>query len=153
ADLKKALEFPEASAVHYNNTAWRLATGASTSRDPVQALALARKAVELSPGTAIYQNTLGVAEDRVGQYAEAIATLEESVAASKGEFDAFNLFFLAMARCKLGQVARARGDFDRALRWRSEHPNLGQPAWTEELNMFQAEAQELLRTALPPLPA
>ena len=82
-----------------------------------------------------------------------IATLEKSLAAGKGESDAFDLFFLAMARHKLGQIDRARADFDRALRWRREHPNPAGPGWSQELNMFQAEAEALLNAALPPLPA
>ena len=109
ADMKQAAESPQAGAEHYNNLAWRLATGPAALRDPEQALVLARKAVALTPGTAIYLNTLGVAQYRAGQYAEAIATLEKSLAASKGESDAFDLFFLAMARHKLGQIDRAQG--------------------------------------------
>ena len=126
--MKQAAESPQAGAEHYNNLAWRLATGPVALRDPEQALVLARKAVALTPGTAIYLNTLGVAQYRAGQYAEAIATLEKSLAASKGESDAFDLFFLAMARHKLGQIDQARADFDRALRWRREHPNPAGPA-------------------------
>ena len=122
-------------------------------RDPEQALVLARKAVALTPGTAIYLNTLGVAQYRAGQYAEAIATLEKSLAASKGESDAFDLFFLAMARHELGQFAQARADFDRAVRWRREHPNLAQPGWSEELDLFRAEAEEVLAGASAELPA
>jgi tetratricopeptide (TPR) repeat protein len=153
ADMKQAAESPQAGADHYNNLAWRLATGPAALRDPEQALALARKAVALTPGTAIYLNTLGVAQYRADQYAEAIATLEKSLAASKGESDGFDLFFLAMARHKLCQLDRARADLNRALRWRREHPNPSQPGWSEELNMFQAEAEALLNAALPSLPA
>ncbi len=152
ADMKQAAESPQAGAEHYNNLAWRLATGPAALRDPEQALVLARKAVALSAGTAICLNTLGVAQYRAGQYAEAIATLEQSLAAGKGESDGFDLFFLAMARYKLGQLGRARADLDRALRWRRDRPNLpGQ--WSEELNLFQAEAEALLGIRLLPLPA
>ncbi len=152
ADLAEAAKSPEIGAQSYNNLAWRLATGPAAMRNPQQALALARKAVALTPNTAIYLNTLGVAQYRAGQYAEAIATLEKSLAASKGESDGFDLFFLAMARHKLGQTDRAKADYDRAVRWRREHPNPAGPGWTEELNMFQAEAEELLNAALPPMP-
>ena len=151
--MKQAAELPQAGAEHYNNLAWRMATGLAALRDPEQALVLARKAIALAPGTAIYLNTLGVAQYRAGQFAVAIATLEKSLAASKGQSDGFDLFFLAMARHKLGQIDRARADLDRALRWRREHPNPAGPEWSEELNMFQAEAEDLLNAALPPLPA
>jgi eukaryotic-like serine/threonine-protein kinase len=153
ADLKRVLELPTANAEHYNNLAWRLATGPVALRDPEQALALARTAVALSSGTAIYLNTLGVAQYRAGQYTEAIATLERSLAASKGESDAFDLFFLAMARHRLGQIAQARADFDRALRWRHEHPTMSQPGWSEELDLFRTEAEEVLAGAQTELPA
>ena len=116
ADRKRAAELPRADAHYYNDLAWRLATGPVVMRDPERALAAARKAVALAPGSALYLNTLGVAQFRAGLYAEAIDTLEKSLAASKGETDAFDLFFLAMARRKLGHVARPRADFDRALR-------------------------------------
>jgi eukaryotic-like serine/threonine-protein kinase len=153
ADMKQAVESPMAGAQHYNNLAWRLATGPVALRDPEQALVLARKAVAMAADTAIYLNTLGVALYRAGHYAEAIATLEKSLAASKGESDAFDLFFLAMARHKLGQLGPARADFDRALRWRSERPDLSQPGWSEELDLFRAEAEEVLAVSRAELPA
>jgi Flp pilus assembly protein TadD len=136
-------------AQYLNDFAWRLATAAGSTRDSQRALSLARRAVELAPKMPIFLNTLGVAQYRAGQYAEAIATLEKSLAAGKGESDGFDLFFLAMARHRLGQVAQARADFDRAVNWRRERPNL----WNEELNAFQAEAKTLLDGPPPELPA
>ena len=124
ADMKRAVELPTADVQHFNNLAWRLATGPVALRDPQQALVLARKAVALTPGSRIYLNTLGVALYRTGHYGDAIATLEKSLAASNGESDAFDLFFLAMARHKIGLVDQARADFGRAIRWRRDHPNL-----------------------------
>ncbi|MGO9464152.1 MAG: protein kinase domain-containing protein [Isosphaeraceae bacterium] len=153
ADMKQAALSPLAVALHYNNVAWRLATGPAALRDPEHALVLARKAVALTPGTALYLNTLGVAQYRADQYSDAIATLQKSLAASQGETDGFDLFFLAMARHKLGQIGRARADFDRALRWRREHQNPAQTEWSEQLDMFQAEAEELLAGAGAELPA
>jgi serine/threonine protein kinase/WD40 repeat protein/Tfp pilus assembly protein PilF len=133
----------ETLALLCNNLAWTLATGPAPTRDPARALSLARHAVELTPDRAIYLNTLGVAQYRASWYAESVNTLERSLGAGKGETDAFDLFFLAMARYKLGQIARARADFDRAVQWRHDHPN--QPAqWSTELDAFQAEVQALL---------
>ena len=82
-----------------------------------------------------------------------IATLEKSLAASHGGSDAFDLFFLAMARHKLGQVAQARADFDRAVQWRRDHPAEPQPGWNEELDAFQAEAEAVLKGPGLELPA
>jgi serine/threonine protein kinase/WD40 repeat protein/tetratricopeptide (TPR) repeat protein len=152
ADLKRAGESPRVSAMQLNNLAWQLATGPPVLRDPERALELARKAVALLPDSAICLNTLGVAQYRAGRYAEAVATLEKSLAAGKGESDAFDLFFLAMARYRLGEVARARADFDRAVKWRRAHPNL-HAQWSAELDAFQAEARALLDGQPHELPA
>jgi serine/threonine protein kinase/WD40 repeat protein len=150
---KWALESPHATPEDLNNLAWRMATGPAATRDPQQALVLARKAVASAPERAIHLNTLGVAEYRAGLFLEAVATLEKSLAASKGATDAFDLFFLAMAHFKLGQIAQARADLDRAVKWRRDHPNLTQPGWSDELDAFQAEAKALLGGPPAELPA
>ncbi len=152
ADMKQAAESPQAGAEHYNNLAWRLATGPAALRDPEQALVLARKAVALTPGTAIYLNTLGVAQYRVGQYGEAIATLERSLAAGHGGTDAFDLFFLTMAHHQLRQREEARACYERAVRWLGEHKSLS-AEYTAELAAFRAEAQAVLAGLTGELPA
>ena len=135
-----------------NDRAWIAATGPITQRDPERAVALARRAVALAPGQQLTLNTLGVALYRAGQYAEAISVLEQSLAAGKGEFDAFDLFFLAMAHQKLGHASQARACFDRAVRWWGEQKNL--PAqYVPELTGFRAEAEELLAGTRAELPA
>ncbi len=153
ADMKKAVESPVGNgAHHFNNLAWRLATGPVELRDSEQALEMAQKAVALTPGESVFLNTLGVAQYRAGRYADAAATLEKSLAAAKGYSEPFDLLFLAMARCKLGQAAQARADFASAVEWRRSHPNQTGPGWTEELDEFQAEAQNLLKAAPAELP-
>jgi tetratricopeptide (TPR) repeat protein len=152
ADLKRASESSQGDAQQLNNVAWQLATGPPALRDPERALELARKAVALSQDAALHLNTLGVAQYRSSHYREAVGTLESSLAASKGKTDGFDLFFLAMARCKLGEAARARADFEGAVRWRRDHRDLGVPGWAEELDAFQAEAQALLDAPLRELP-
>jgi serine/threonine protein kinase/WD40 repeat protein len=146
-------ELPPRLALICNNLAWTLATGPTSSRDPQRAISLARRAIELAPGQAIYLNTLGVAQYRAGRYAEAVSTLEKSRAAGSGGSEAFDLLFLAMARIRLGQIAPARADFDRAVQWRRDHPNPIQPGWSEDLDAFQAEARALLEGPPAELPA
>ena len=139
-------------ADYSNDIAWGLATAPGSNRDSRRALSLARRAVELDSGQVHYVTTLGLAQFRVGQHAEAIATLEKNPAAGKGVTDAFDLLFLAMARHKLGQIARAQHDFDRAVLWRRDHPDLSAP-YPTELDAFQAEAQALLGGRALELPA
>ncbi len=57
-----------------------------------------------------------------------------------------------MARHRLGQTVPARADFDRALRWRQEHPRQP-PQWAKELDAFQAEAEAVLAGPPGELPA
>jgi WD40 repeat protein/tetratricopeptide (TPR) repeat protein len=147
-DREKAVallpKFPRA----LNNRAWVLATGSIEQRDADRALVLARQAVALAPGQQVSLNTLGVALYRAGQYAEAVSILEQSLTAGKGEFDAFDLFFLAMAHRQLGHATQARACFDRAVRWLSERTNLPAQDVTE-LAGFRAEAEAVLALAGP----
>ena len=146
ADRKKAVEVARNDPRQINNRAWRLLTGPAAERDPVRALELAKKIIERAPDSQEYLNTLGVAQYRNGLYGESIATLENSLKAGKGQFDAFDLFFLAMCHAKLGDSLKARDCFDRALKWTEAHKDL--PAQhKEELKAFRAEAEELLRSA------
>ena len=152
ADREKASSLLPKDPTALNNRAWIYATGPIDQRDPERAVALARRAVALAPGQQVTLNTLGVALYRAGQYAEAISVLEQSLAAGKGEFDAFDLFFLAMAHQKLGHASQARACFDRAVRWWGEQKSM--PAQhVSELTAFRAEAEELLGHALADLPA
>ena len=146
ADRNKAVEVAGNDPRQLNNRAWRLLTGPAAERDPVRALELAKKIIERAPDSQAYLNTLGLAQYRNGLYGESIATLENSLQAGKGEFDAFDLFFLVMCHAKLGDSLKARDCFDRALKWTEAHTDL--PAqYKEELKAFRAEAEELLRSA------
>jgi WD40 repeat protein/serine/threonine protein kinase len=143
---------PAADPLALNNEAWRLVTGPEKLRDPAKALALIQAALKRRPGEPLFLNTLGVVHYRNGQYREAAATLEKSLAASRGQSDAFDLFFLAMCHHHLGDAAKARDCYDRALQWRREHKNLS-PQHAEELKAFQAEAEALLRLRVQSYPA
>jgi serine/threonine protein kinase/WD40 repeat protein/tetratricopeptide (TPR) repeat protein len=147
-DREKTSALLPKDPMELNNRAWTLATGPIDERDPERAVALARRAVALAPGQQLSLNTLGVALYRVGQYAEAVSVLKQSLTAGKGEFDAFDLFFLAMTHRRLGHATEARACFDRAVRWWSERKSL--PAqYIPELTGFRAEAEEVLALAGP----
>jgi tetratricopeptide (TPR) repeat protein len=139
-------------ARHCNNLEWGLVTAPESASDPQRALRLVRRAVELAPTQALYLNTLGVAQYRASLNAEALATLERSLAANRGQFAAFDLFPLAMAHHRLGHREAACDGFDRAVNWLSEQKDLSDQ-YARELAAFRAEAEALLNVPLPPLPS
>ncbi|MGO9470679.1 MAG: protein kinase domain-containing protein [Isosphaeraceae bacterium] len=151
ADREHAGRLLPKDAMALNRRAWILATSRITQRDPDRAVALAQRAVALAPGQQLTLNTLGVALYRAGQFAKAISVLKRSLTAGKGQFAAFDLFFLAMAHQKLGHASQARDCFYRAVRWWGEHKNL--PAqYVPELTGFRAEAEAALAGARAELP-
>jgi tetratricopeptide (TPR) repeat protein len=124
-----------------NQLAWSLATcPVLRFREPAQAVALARKAVEISTrgDLAGRWNTLGVALYRAGDWEAAIAALEKSLGFERGD-EAFNDLFLAMAQWQLGQRDKARAWYDKAVVW-METKERG----NRELVRFRAEAASLL---------
>jgi hypothetical protein len=128
-------------AQYYNNFACGLVTGPESARDPQRALA--RRAVELAPGAGLFLTSLGAAQYRPGRCAEAVTTLEKSLAANRGEHAAFDLFFLAIAQHGLGHRAAARDWYDRGVRWVNEQKGLDQQE-SEELSRLRAEAESVL---------
>jgi serine/threonine protein kinase/tetratricopeptide (TPR) repeat protein/WD40 repeat protein len=144
ADREQAIKLAPNDPRMLNNQAWRLVTGPEGMRDPAKALQIIRQALKQKPGDATLLNTLGVVQYRNQQYKEAVTTLEKSLAASKGKFDGFDLFFLAMCHHHLRNAAKARNCYDRAVKWGRGKKDL--PAQNaEELKTFQAEADKLLR--------
>jgi len=141
-ELLEELSLPSSRAFTdraHNDLAWELATCAEPRlRDPLMAVTLARRAVELAPNAEGYWNTLGVAQYRAGNCQEAIVTLQKSMKLGKGG-GSFDWFFLAMALCRLGNKVEARKWYDRAVAWMEKH----QPK-DEELCRFRAEARDLL---------
>ena len=141
----------EALALPCNNQAWKLATGPASARDLERALSLALRAVDMAPKEFIYLNTLGVAQYRARHYAQATSTLERSLAAGRGETDAFDLFFLAMAHHRLGDREQARDCFDRAVHWMGKQKSLSDQN-AKELAVFRAEAEAVLAGPAGELP-
>jgi WD40 repeat protein/tetratricopeptide (TPR) repeat protein len=133
-----------------NNRAQELSTGPRSARDPQRVAFLARRAIELSSGQALSLNSLGVAEYRAGRYAQAITTLEQSLAAGSGQSDAFDLFFLAMAHHQLGHREEARGCYERAVRWLDRFQTYKaneklNTFWNElEIRYLRSEAEALI---------
>jgi eukaryotic-like serine/threonine-protein kinase len=143
-DRAQALKVGPRNPETLNSQAWKLVTGPAGQRDPARALVLIQDAVKQQPGNAMYLNTLGVVQYRNGQIQEALATLEKSLAAGQGQFDAFDLFFLAMCHARLDDTAKAKECFDRAVRWWDGQKGLS-AQWVEELRSFRAEAEALLK--------
>jgi hypothetical protein len=84
-----------------------------------------------------------VAQYRNGLYREAVRTLEASLAASRGQSDGFDLFFLALSHRRLGDAAKAKACFERAARWCDSRQGLA-AAQARELRAFRAEAEQAL---------
>jgi len=130
-----------------NNLAWYYATAPESLRDVQAAMPLAENAVRLDPASATNGNTLGVAYYRAGRYREAIGVLRPNLDRQKEQYLAFELYFLAMSHHRLGEPARARDYYDWAVRWPRTHPLLTAND-LEDLDLFRAEASELLGVAI-----
>jgi tetratricopeptide (TPR) repeat protein len=141
-NLKSKSDFinGQGHAGNHNNLAWFLATWPDLGwRDRGLAVAHAKKAVELDPGSGMFWNTLGVAQYRSGAWKAAIEALMKSVQLRKGG-DSFDFFFLAMAHWQLNE--KAREWYDRAVAWMDKNN-----PQNEELKRFRAEAAALLGLA------
>ncbi len=113
------------------------------SGDPELAIILAQRAVELEPKNWVYRNTLGMAQFRAGDHRKAKEALREASRLNPNGQSADNLFFLAMAEFKLGNLQNATKYYQQALRWVEKLPTGAQINWSE-LQMFQAETEKLL---------
>ncbi len=122
-----------------NNLAWLLAGRPEAApHDPVQAIALAERALALDRDRGEAWNTLGVAHFRAGQWSEAIDALEESMRLRYGG-DPCDWLYLAMARHRLGDAAEARRWLDRSLAWIQARPHVD-----PDLIPLRAEALRLI---------
>jgi serine/threonine protein kinase/WD40 repeat protein/Flp pilus assembly protein TadD len=136
-----------------NTSAWELAKGRSAQLDAHTTVRLAEFSVLMAPGKRSTLNTLGVALYRAGNFTRAIETLEESLEAGRGQFDGFDLFFLAMAHHRLNRIESAKACLDRARRWSDTHRTSLSSRPTAELAGFRAEAESVLAGAAGELPA
>jgi len=102
------------------------------------ALRQADTAVRLAPGNGHIFSTLGVAEYRMGRYADSLTTLtkSEKLNATKEGSHPADLAFLAMVQHQLGKKDEAKATFARL------RAVMKQPRWVQS-----AEVQDLLREA------
>jgi WD40 repeat protein len=136
------LPLPEQAAGRCNDVAWELVKGPVQGRPAEQALVLARAAVALRPDSGWYGNTLGVALYRLGRWREAADVLGRNVG-KLPELAAADFYFLAMSFQRLGDTAKARDWYDRAVSWCEAQGKSLNAAWRAELEGFRAEANAL----------
>ena len=146
--FRQALERTPASAKANHDLAWFLATcPAQQFRKPGEAVALAKKAVELEPGQLGHWMTLGVAHYRDRNWQAALAALEKCLDDPTGLAATAN-FVLAMGHWQCGDMEQARRSFDRGVAALEKNNARGL-----EANRFRAEAADLLDIADATLPA
>jgi tetratricopeptide (TPR) repeat protein len=142
ADLREAVAAVpgKASACH---ALARLCVARTDGKyQPDAALPYALLAVERQAEPVWSRNTLGIVYYRLGDYAKARATLEQSLAANSLSAAA-DLFFLAMCHARLGNAADARDCFDRAVAAAKKLPAKLAVEYRDELKAFQAEAEQV----------
>jgi serine/threonine protein kinase/Flp pilus assembly protein TadD len=139
AELNEALRLAPKSPQIGNALAWVLASCPDPNfRDPVRAIKLAEKALEVEPGRPNFWNTLGVARYRAGDWKASIEALRKSMQIRNGG-DASQCYYLAMAYYQLSSKNEARDWYDRAVQWHEKN----QPG-NEDLRRLRAEAAKLL---------
>ena len=131
------------SAEVCNLLAWTYVMAPPDVRDTNEMLAVAQKAVQLEPQSALNQNTLGAAYCRAGRFKEAIATLEKNARNSADTYLPFDLYFLAMSWHGLKDTAKARVYYDWAERWTRMQQDVASDV-VDQLQQLRAEAAGLL---------
>jgi serine/threonine protein kinase/WD40 repeat protein/Flp pilus assembly protein TadD len=142
-DYGEWLKHGEEDPMLLNNVAWRLVSRPAERRAAELALPLVERAAARTPRNWAIAHTLGVTYYRLGRYPEAVDALERSAKLGVAQPRAYELYFLAMCRHKLGDAPAARRDFDAAVRWH-EQAKLP-PDRIAELQSFRAEAEAVLQ--------
>ena len=146
ADYRASLARRADSAETANELAWALVAFPGRG-DTQEALAWARKAVEIDPDSAPYHNTLGVALYRASRFVEAAEELERNVPRNTEE-SGFDLVFLSMCRQRLGQTKEAQSALALARLWQAKAPPMP-PAGAANFEAFIREAESLLTGTIP----
>jgi tetratricopeptide (TPR) repeat protein len=148
-EFPKNSEYRWALAQCHGDLADLLTTGpAKHYWNAVQALQLARRAIELQPDKHSYWNTLGTAHYRAGDWNASVRVLEMS-AFTHG--DCQNWFFLAMANWQQRRKDKGRDWYQRAREWMATNAGkLDEDKGTQaRFRRFRAETEELMGIALP----
>jgi hypothetical protein len=126
-----------------NDAAWQVVKTPDADKDTyARALRQAEAAVNLAPKNGNILNTLGVAQYRVGRYANALDTLtkSEKLNATKGGSLPADIAFLAMTQHQFGKKNEAKATLGR-LRAAMKQPHWGNDI---EAAVFLREAEELI---------
>ena len=158
ADLEAAIalkpdqpDFRVSLALCFRARAWVLANASEPERDLNRAVALARRAVDLTPVDPGALTILSFVLYRAGQYAEAIANLTRLSEVRHGETDPTTDFYRAMAHHLLGHRTEARAIRDRAVRWMTDHGRNDARVFNA-LARVRAEAEAILAGPTGELP-
>jgi hypothetical protein len=133
------LELYRDEPVRNDDAAWAIVRAPGQSPEQYQqALRLAQSACRQQPYDGLLLNTLGVAQYRVGCFADAVDTLSKSEKLNKG--DPADLAFLAMAQHGLGQTEPARATLSRL------RETMKLPRWANnaEAKGFLSEAEAVV---------
>jgi Tol biopolymer transport system component len=128
----------EEAPVQLHKVVWKVVYARDSGKEAYARALRWAEAVRLTPQEGMTLNTLGVAQYRVGRYAEALASLTKSdkLNATKERSFPHDLAFLAMARHQLGKKDEAKATLARL------REVMKQPVWAK-----QAESQGFLREA------
>jgi hypothetical protein len=138
----KQLPWPDRIALQYNNVVWHFVIRAHQETYPSNLLALAKKAVQMEPYSWEYQNTLGAAFYRLGQWQNAVSCLQQNLKNAR-DLASWDLYFLAMSYQRLEQPERARQCFHEAGAYSQGHTN-STIEQTRELADLRSEATAVL---------
>ena len=144
ACFRKAAEVNPNYSLAHSCLAWLLTNCWDAKlRDVSGGLEAARKAVEVAPQSSLAWEVLGWARYRAGDWKASIEALEKSCALQHDPTggNAFQWFFLAMARWQLGEKDTAREWYDKAVKWADASEK---EKGNTDLFRFRAEAEKLI---------
>jgi tetratricopeptide (TPR) repeat protein len=137
-------------------TAWTCLLGPKAVDDYVPVVRLAEQAVEATPKSVAYLNTLGAIFYRAGRAEEAVERMTEAnelIEDPTTSSPAYGWYFLAMAHHKLGNDEEAQKWLDKANQWSdkvldADEPGAGAVPWNRKLTLklLREEAEELMGT-------